>query len=589
MLNSISCSILSSFVLLLFTFSQRAHTQTFGKSLQTTRLEKTTQGLALNLKPHSGHHYNLDAPTKILKDGKEIKPTSLLPSLIEVSVAAEGICDYQFQTYVCDDNKTFCAPQNITASCEDLKNLSTKPEFITKGSISLSLSETKDQSVASTPKTTHSEKKEVFIVNDPKMALALAKKTNRPLFIDFFGTWCPPCNILDETVFSSPIFARHAKNMVLLKLDADDKISWELKSKFSVRGYPTVILATVNGDEITRFVGAIPERQIVKMIKYAVANKSTSLSQKIERQKTKPTPKAALEIIEALVPTENYEGALAYVPMASQNTALTLAQKELLVLLPFIAESKATKNGINKIHLPLLKNLFESYPVSDFYYQKLELLTSLADAMKDEELKKWVHETNIKNIQTTLAKKNLDLNLTTRLDLMYYRSDSYEKLGQTENEKKSHAEIAQEYSRLISEYQQNPKTNRGYNLERVYSVYKSGAIKEARAEYEKLIDVYPKEFTFHYNYASVLKDLKEWDEALKYATNALTYSYGDNQLRSIYLVSEIEANKGLKKESLDRLTKAIQETELPKDDTVRTHRYIKRLADLKTKIESGNL
>src|SRR5690606_29876952 len=99
--------------------------------------------------------------------------------------------------------------------------------------------------------------------------------------------------------------------------------------------------------------------------------------------------------------------------------------------------------------------------------------------------------------------------------------------------------VAQEYSKLISEYKQNPKTNRGYNLERVYSVYKSGDIKGAKAEYEKLIDVYPKEFTFHYNYASVLKDLKEWDKALKYAQNALNYSYGDNQLRAIYLVSEI--------------------------------------------------
>lgn len=582
-------SIFSVFVFTQIITTQVTLAQTFGKSLQNARLEKSGNGLALKVKPNSGHHYNLDAPTKILKDGKDVKPTSMLPSGLDVTVSAEGKCEYQVQTYVCDDKKTFCAPQNMTVTCEDLKKLSTKPEFTSKGSITVSAAEINGPGIASESKTVHSEKKELFIVNDPKMALELAKKTNKPLFIDFYGTWCPPCNILDETVFNSPIFARHAKNMVLLKLDVDDKLSWDLKSKFAVRGYPTVILATSNGEEITRFVGAIPERQIVKMMKYAVENKNMSLAQKIELQKTKPTPKLALEIIESLVPTESYEAALAYIPMASQSTQLTLAQKELMLLLPLIAESKANKENVNKVALPLMKSLFESYPVSDFYYQKLGLMTSLADSMKDDELKKWVHETNIKNIQAALAKKNLDLNLTTRIDLMYFRTESYEKLGQAENEKKSHAEIAQEYSKLISEYKQNPKTNRGYNLERVYSVYKSGAVKEARTEYEKLIDIYPREFTFHYNYASVLKDLKEWDEALKYANNALTYSYGDNQLRAVYLVSEIEANKGLKKESVDRLTKAIQETELPKDETVRTHRYVKRLAELKTKIESGKL
>lgn len=582
-------SIFSMLVFLQIAGTQNAKSQTFGKSLQSARLEKSGTNLTLKVKPNSGHHYNLDAPTKILKDGKEIKPTSLLPTSLEVGVTAEGKCEYQVQTYVCDDKKTFCAPQNMNVTCEDLKKLSTKPEFSSKGSISVSSSDINSPTFAATENTTHSKKKEIFIVNDPKMAFELAKKTNKPLFIDFFGTWCPPCNILDETVFNSPIFARHAKNMVLLKLDADDKVSWDLKSKYTVTGYPTVVLATADGNEITRFLGSQPERQIVKLMKYATENKNTSLSQKIELYKTKPTPKLALEIIEAIVPTENYEALVPYVPMATQNSQLTVAQKELLLMIPLFAEAKANKGEVSKTMLPLLKSIFETYPISDIYYSKLELISSAAESLKDDDLKKWVYETNLKHADAGLAKKHLDLGSFTRVDLNYLRAMSFEKLGQADNEKKAHSLVAQEYSKLISEHKQNPKTNRGYNLERVYSVYKSGDIKGAKAEYEKLIDVYPREFTFHYNYASVLKDLKEWDQALKYAHNALNYSYGDNQLRAVYLVSEIEANKGLKKESLERITQALQSTELPKDEKVRTHRYVKRLAELKTKIESGKL
>ena len=133
--------------------------------------------------------------------------------------------------------------------------------------------------------------------------------------------------------------------MVLLKLDADDKVSWELKSKYTVTGYPTVVLATADGNEITRFLGSQPERQIVKLMKYAAENKNTSLSQKIELYKTKPTPKLALEIIEAIVPTENYEALVPYVPMATQNSQLTVAQKELLLMIPLFAEAKANKGA----------------------------------------------------------------------------------------------------------------------------------------------------------------------------------------------------------------------------------------------------
>jgi protein disulfide-isomerase len=71
---------------------------------------------------------------------------------------------------------------------------------------------------------------------DIDAAFRQAKKLNRPLLIDFFGTWCPPCNQLDETVFSTPKFYKKSRSFVLLKVDADDQSSWVLKDKYRING-----------------------------------------------------------------------------------------------------------------------------------------------------------------------------------------------------------------------------------------------------------------------------------------------------------------------------------------------------------------
>lgn len=576
------------YILSLILLSPLAFTQNLGKPLQTVHLEKADGHYLIKIKPNKDHHFNLEAPTRVLNNGQIIKPTSMTPSQLTLSVAINGKCEYQFQTYVCDDKKTFCAPQKSTVSCDALKKTSTKPEFIKKNSLEVSLGATDEKPQSTSEKTAKTSTKhtaDIFIDNDPRMALDLAKKTGRPLFIDFYGTWCPPCNILDETVFNTPDFIKNAKKFVLLKLDADDKTSWELKSKYSVTGYPTIVLATADAEEITRFMGAIPQPQIIKMMKDAEKNKTISLKTKMDRYFTTPNPHDAIEIIDSLVYNEKYADTVSFIPEAQKLKDPTLAQKELLEILPLLA-LKAEINDQLKKNIPKLKESFETYPVSDIYPAKLQQLIDISTNMKDDELKKWVHETNLKNLDSALKKKT-NLNTLTKLDLLYYRSASFSALEQPENEKKVRAEMVREYDLIIKQNKQNPKTNRGYNLERIYSIYKSGDVQKARDEYQKLISVYPHEFTFHYDYASVLKDLNDLDEALKHANNALSYSYGDNQLRSIQLVSEIEYKKGNKKDPLERLTKTIQSTELPKDESNRTHRYVKRLIDLKKKIEDG--
>jgi thioredoxin-related protein len=92
-------------------------------------------------------------------------------------------------------------------------------------------------------------------------ALAISKKENKPILMNFSGSdWCANCMRLEKVVFNSNVFKTFSeKNFVLLKLDfpakRKNKLSPEmtkqndgLAEKFNKTGaFPTVTILAVNG------------------------------------------------------------------------------------------------------------------------------------------------------------------------------------------------------------------------------------------------------------------------------------------------------------------------------------------------------
>jgi thioredoxin-related protein len=98
---------------------------------------------------------------------------------------------------------------------------------------------------------------------DPAKAFKVAKKTKRPVFINFTGSdWCHWCHKLDGEVFSKLSFAAYAtKKLVLLEIDfprktklpaAIEKRNMEFARKYHVEGFPTVLLTDHTGKEFAR-------------------------------------------------------------------------------------------------------------------------------------------------------------------------------------------------------------------------------------------------------------------------------------------------------------------------------------------------
>ncbi len=94
-----------------------------------------------------------------------------------------------------------------------------------------------------------------WIVDDFDRASALAEQTGRPLLIDLYADWCPPCHTLGEEYFPSEALQPILSNFVLLKVDVDVEPGQSMARDYGANAIPTVVVAEADGTEIDRIVG----------------------------------------------------------------------------------------------------------------------------------------------------------------------------------------------------------------------------------------------------------------------------------------------------------------------------------------------
>ena len=104
----------------------------------------------------------------------------------------------------------------------------------------------------------------VLNVTDKSFELEVLK-SNMPVLVDFWATWCAPCKAIAPIV--EEMADTYDGKIKIAKMNVDENPS--TPGKYGVRGIPTLILFK-KGEVVDQVVGAVPKSQVQGLIAKAV-------------------------------------------------------------------------------------------------------------------------------------------------------------------------------------------------------------------------------------------------------------------------------------------------------------------------------
>ena len=100
-----------------------------------------------------------------------------------------------------------------------------------------------------------------FTQGNWKEVQALAAQENKAIFLDVYTSWCGPCKMMANKVFTQKEAGDYFNaNFINYKIDAEKGEGIEIAKKYQISSYPTCLFLTPDGKLVSSFVGAKDEK-----------------------------------------------------------------------------------------------------------------------------------------------------------------------------------------------------------------------------------------------------------------------------------------------------------------------------------------
>lgn len=234
-------------------------------------------------------------------------------------------------------------------------------------------------------------------------ALAEARKSARPIFVDVYADWCQWCHKLDQEVYANPKFVVYMKGFVPLKLDSEDRgEGTRLADKYGIDGLPAMLILDTSGMLLNRLSGYMSADEIMQAV-----NRVQNL---LEVEKKDPKSDSANFLIaREYMDREMYGEAQARFQRTLSSPSSTALQKEKALFSVGLAEYY---QGQLKPALQVLEGYYVKYPNGASNEDALLLLSQIHIELKSNQkalkylrefMKKYPESTNASRAQEVLT------------------------------------------------------------------------------------------------------------------------------------------------------------------------------------------
>lgn len=102
-------------------------------------------------------------------------------------------------------------------------------------------------------------------------AMALAKKENKPIFLDISASWCGPCKMLKAKTFpNSEVEKFYNANFINVAFDGEKGEGVTLARKYNISAYPTLLFINPDGEILVQTAGYRNPEQFIDLGKQII-------------------------------------------------------------------------------------------------------------------------------------------------------------------------------------------------------------------------------------------------------------------------------------------------------------------------------